>query len=803
MPGGGQRSGMESAGMPKEGMITGRVLENGSGIPMEFVNIVLFRAKDSTMVTGTITDAAGKFSMKELPFGRFYLTANFIGYEKTIKDSLFINPQQKSMDIGTISLNIAATNLEGVEIVADRDRVTYQLDKKIVNVSQDLKSAGGTAIDVLENVPSVKVDIEGNVTMRGSGSFTVLIDGRPSVLEANDALQQIPAASIDHIEIITNPSVKFDPDGTAGIINVVTKKTKAAGLNGIVNASIGTNNKYSADALFNYRTGKVNLFAGADYRLWNMRAEGESENLTYSGDTTFYRITDSHNKMNRDGYGFKAGIDYFINDQATLTLSGKYGYYDFGRNRNGDMTFYSDPIMDQEYAHSKNSSEREGTYYEATANYVRKLDQKGQKLELMGFFSNRNGDDREEQEEFPTDSEWNPVGPAEDMVLTIETDNSFDYLIKADYTLPFNTVSKLEAGYQSRFYIDEELYDFYDFDTLYNSWTENELYSNDVDFRRDIHSLYSTYANEWKGFGFQLGLRGEYSYRSIKNVKSDEASVLDRFDLFPSIHISKGFLENQQVMLSYSRRINRVRAQMLDPFVSYMDPYNIRQGNPDLKDEYIDSYDLGYQYKFEKSFIALDVYYRVTHNLISRITTMQDNGILLTTFENQNKDHALGGEITWNGDVTKWLNLFATADAYYYRLEGEAEGEAVDEDDFTWEARLTASIKLKHDIRFQLTGSYVGPKITVQGREEGYFMSNLSARKDFFERKLSVTLSGRDLFRSAKQEQTTSGEGFYNHSLFRRESPMIMLNVSYRINNYKQQNRQDNMDRNGDDDMDM
>ncbi len=802
--GGGERMGTNPGAMAREGMVSGLVLESGSEIPMEFVNIVLFRARDSVMVTGTITDAAGKFNLKDLPFGRFYLTANFIGYEKLVVDSVMINPQSKSMNIGTIHLNLAATTLEGVEIVADKDRVSYQIDKKIVNVSQDLKSAGGTAIDVLENVPSVKVDIEGNVTMRGSGNFTVLVDGRPSVLEASDALQQIPSASIDHIEIITNPSVKFDPDGTAGIINVVTKKTKSSGLNGIVNASIGTNNKYSGDILLNYRTGKLNFFGGVDYRKWNMRAEGESENLTYSGDTTYYRLTDSRNRMNRDGYGFKAGMDYFLSDQATLTLSGKYGYYGFGRNRNGEMSFYSDPVISEDYATSLNTSEREGNYYEVTANYLQKLDAKGQKLEVMGFFSNRTGDDLEEQEETPTNADWESIGPAEDKIRTIEADNSFDYLIKADYTLPFGEKSKLEAGYQSRFYIDEERYDFYDYDTLFNAWTENELYSNDVDFRRDIHALYSTYANEWKGFGFQLGLRGEYSYRSVKNIKSAEASILERFDLFPSVHLSKGFLENQQVMLSYSRRINRVRAQMLDPFVSYMDPYNIRQGNPDLRDEYIDSYDLGYQYKFEKSFIALDVYYRVTHNLISRITTMQDNGLLLTTFENQDKDHTLGSELTWNGDVTKWLNLFATADVFYYRLQGESEGNTVDEDNFTWETRLTASIKLKHDIRFQLTGSYEGPNITVQGREEGYFMSSLSARKDFFERKLSVTLTGRDIFRSAKQEQTTSGDGFYNYSRFQRESPMIMLNVSYRINNYRQPARQEN-ERNGggDDDMDM
>jgi outer membrane receptor protein involved in Fe transport len=707
------------------------------------------------------------------------------------------------IDAGTMQLDVSAQLLDGVEIVGDRNRVTYQVDKKIVNVSQDLKSAGGTAIDVLENVPSVKVDIEGNVTMRGSGNFTVLVDGRPSVLESSDALQQIPAAAIDHIEIITNPSVKYDPDGTAGIINVITKKSKTGGLNGIVNASAGTRNKYSADILLNYRAGKFNVFGGADFRVMNFRGEGESEDRTSRGDTTEYRMSDSEGRMNRDGYGFKAGFDYFINPQTTFTLSGKYGVYGFGRDRDANMTFFTDPESVESYTRSFNSSERSGDFYEVTANYVKNIDERGQKLEVMGFFSSRTGDDSEEQQEYATDSAWSQIAPPDDQVYTVEVDQSFDYLLKADYVLPFTQKSKMESGVQARFYRDDEQYDFFEYDTLQNAWVEDNLYSNDVDFRRDIFSAYSTYSNEWKGFGFQLGLRGEYAYRSIKNAQSAEASVLDRFDLFPSAHISRALGERHELMLSYSRRINRVRAQMLDPFISYQDPYNIRQGNPDLKDEYIDSYDLGYQFKLEKSFFAFDAYYRMTHNLISRVTTLQDDGILLTTFENQNKDYSLGSELSWNGDVTRWLNVFAMTDLYYYRLKGESEGEPVDDETFSWDARLTLSMKFKYDLRFQLTGSYEGPEITVQGTEEGTFMSSVSVRKDFFERKLSLTLTGRDIFRSAKMESTSSGDGFYNYSLVKRESPVFMLNVSYRINNYRQQNRQDGMERNGDDDMDL
>lgn len=804
--GAGMRGGGNPSNMPSEGVVSGIVTECDVNIPMEFVNIVLYRSKDSTMVTGTITDEAGKFSLSQLPYGRYYLTANFIGYERQFIDSIFINPNRKYNDLGNIKLRSAATYLEGVEVVADRDRVVYQIDKKVVNVSQDLQSAGGTAIDVLENVPSVLVDIEGNVSLRGSGNFTVLVDGRPSVLEASDLLQQLPASSIEHIEIITNPSAKYDPEGTAGIINVVMKKQTERGLNGIINASVGTKNKYSGDILINYRIGKVNIFGGADLGIRRFSGKGTTENETKLDSTqTQTRISESWNRMKRDSYGFKGGVDYMPTSKATVSLSGKYGYYNFGRDRNAYMQFVTLPATSGLYSNSFNSSFREGTYYEVTANYLQKLDDKGQKLEMMAYFSTRASDDEEEQIEVPTDENWENPGNPYNQIRSLEIGDTYDYLIKADYTLPINDASKFEAGYQSRFYYDNEDYTYFYFDTTIQDWQEDERYRNAFDFNRNIHSVYTIFASQWKGFGYQAGLRGEYMNRTIQNAKSTEESVVDRFDIFPSIHLSKEFLEKNQVMMSYSRRINRVRSRMLDPFISFWDPYNVRQGNPNLKDEYIDSYDLGYQRRFNGSYIALEAYYRITHNKITRVTTLQDNGILLNTYENLDKDHSLGTEISGNATITKWLSVFASANLYYYRLEGQAEGQQVKDNSLNWSSRLTASVNLKNDFRIQFSSQYNGPSITLQGESIGSYMASLSARKDFFNRNLSLTLAARDIFGTGRFGWITYGQDFYNKTTIKRESPIIMLNVTYRINNYRQTQRQqlESTDRNGMDEMDM
>ncbi len=773
------------AGPARGGIISGTVLESSALSPMEFVNVVLFNSKDS-MVDGTITDEKGKFILKDIPFGKYHLTANFIGYEKLNIPDIILKPDKKIIDLGKIKLQASATNLEGVEITGDKQRVVYQLDKKVVNVSQDLKSAGGTAVDVLENVPSVKVDIEGNVTLRGSGSFTVLIDGRPSVLEGNDALQQIPSSSIDRIEIITNPSAKYDPDGTAGIINVVMKKQKEGGLNGIINASVGTKDKYSTSALINYRSGKFNIFGGADYNKRSFSGFGHSSNETYLLDTTNYRDTRSEFLMHRDGWGVKGGADYFMTKKSTLTFSGRYGYYEFGRTNHSKLHLYTLPLSQDDYTFSSDASNRYGHYYESTLNYHLDVDGKGQKLDVMAYYSKRNGDDKEDLNEFQTNNEWISINPPNSQIHTNEISDSWEFTGKADYVKPLGEKGKLEAGYQSKLDYENENFIFNNFDTLTGTWINDSIYSNEYDFIRNVHSAYAIYSNEWKGFGLQVGLRGEYTDRRIKNVNQTDNHTINRIDYFPSIHLSKQFKDKNQFQASYSRRINRVRSWYLDPFVSYMDPYNVRVGNPDLQDEYIDSYELGYQRRIKtSSFVALEAYYRVTNNSISRIKTLLPDGIMENTFANLNTDEALGSELSANIDFTEWLNIFASYNLYYYRIKGEVDNQNIDQSSLNWDSRISGTFKFKHDFRLQASANYEGPSVTAQGKEMGHISSNMAVRKDFFKRKLSATLSARDIFGTHSHESTSSGTGFYNYSYFKRESPIVMLSLSFKLNNYK------------------
>ena len=788
--------GRDFSNMTAEGIITGTILEKGTNQPMEYANLVLYSFMDSSIVAGSVTNINGHFKLTGVPFGKFYAIANFIGYNKTYIQDIRINPKQKEVNMGTIYLEAASTSLEGIEIVADKAHVEYKIDKKIINVSQDIMAQGGSAVAVLENTPSVQVDIEGNVSLRGTSNFQVLVDGRPSVLQGSDALQQIPASTIEQIEIITNPSAKYDPDGVGGIINVVLKKQKQPGMNGIVNVSLGSGNKYKVDGLLNYRKGKFNVFGGFDINYNEFNMKGYTNYETYLTDTISYRDSDRNGEMIRSGLSFRTGIDYFVSDKSTLSLSGQYGGYGFGRDFKSTSALWTVPENVYDYTLTESESNRDGRYYNINLDYITKFEKQGHQIEFQGYFSNRTGDDQENEVDYITDAEWNNIGGNPESIRTTEDENSDEFRIKADYTNPLGKEGRLEAGYQSRFEYENEKYTFDDFDYSINDWVQNDLYTSEVDFKRNIHALYATFSDSKGSWGYQAGLRGEYTDREIKNIKSEDGYVIDRLDYFPTLHLSKKFEGEHQVLASYSRRIERPDGRELDPFVSYMDPYNIRQGNPALEPEYIDSYELAYQKRLDKSFVSLEAYYRINTNMITRIRTLQDDGIMLHTYQNLNKDYSLGAELMVNADITKWLLINASINAFDYRLEGSIENEDVSAQSFNWDCRLNATFKFKHDFRLQFTSFYDGPSVTAQGKREGFYTANTALRKDFFNKKFSATLSVRDMFATAKREMTSSGPGFSTYDNYKREAPIFTLNLSYIINNYK---KTPGGDRNGND----
>ena len=656
----------------------------------------------------------------------------------------------------------------------------------MINVSNDINAAGGTAVTALENTPSVDVDIDGNVSLRGSTNFTVLIDGRPSVLSGSDALKQIPSSAIQNIEIITNPSVKYDPDGMAGIINVVMKKNVLSGLNGILNANIGTGKKYGTDLMLNYKTKKYNLFLGGNLTDETNYGTNKSTRESYLNDTTTFLTMNGRRDRTRAGRTLKGGLDYYLSDKTTVTVSSEVGKYSFDGSSGGNIHIYQQPAMADTFSVQNNISTRSGNYVSANASFQTKFDDKGMhKLEGSFDYRNRNGIENENDDQLLANSSYVPTTEYLARVITGDQSNSNDYRFKLDYSLPFKDGTKFEAGLQSRIEDQKDIFSFKAFDKKSESFIDNPLYTSNLNFNEGIHSAYSTYSGTLFGIGYQLGLRGEYNNRKIVNSGSaDQVYKLNRFDIFPSAHFSYTMPNDNELMASYSRRVNRPDGHDLDLHPDYMNQYSIRIGNPNLKPEFSDSYELSYIYKFGSSFVSLETFYRTTNNLMTRIQQMND-GIIYMTMDNLNRDFSSGGELMGNFNITKKFLLNTSFSLYDYKINGEILGVSIDKESLNYSGRTNATFKFNPNSRLQLTGFYRGPSVSAQGTQKGMFNTNLAYRQDFMKNKLTATLSVQDIFGTGKYQGTSYGSGFSSSFKMQREPRVVMLTLSYKINNYK------------------
>ena len=787
-----QQGNFDSSNMPKNGIISGRVLDENTGGFVEYAIMSLYRQKDSSLVTGTITDGQGAFSLKELTYGMYYIEASFMGYEKFRLKKILITPQKPSVNVGDIKIKPSVVNIDEVVVTAESNIVEYKIDKKVITLGQDMTSAGGTVSQALENTPSIEVDIEGNVTLRGSSNFKVLIDGKPSVIDGSEALEQIPASSVQSVEIITNPSAKYDPDGAAGIINLVMKKQKQLGFNGIVNASVGTRSKYAADFLLNVRKEKTNLFLGGEYSNHNFYNEGSTEQRVYSGDTTFYTMSDREGVFHRDGFSIKAGADYYLSEKSTITLQGRVGNRNFERNFESQYHEYSHPENSNLYYTEESLSPHDNKFYSISLDYRKEYDNPLHELKASVFFSQRIETENQETNEQLTDSIWIPI--ILDVPLNQSEEETDENNIRAqvDYVHPFSENTKLEAGFQSRWDMDRGDYIFEDYDPDLG-WIKNNNFSNTLDYLDAIQSLYGTYTGKIQKFGYQAGLRAEYDNRYINQITLDEAYRYEKLHLFPSFYVTYELPKQMQLQISYTRRIERPDERDLNPFKEYMDNQNMRVGNPDLSPEFTNSFELNYQLPFKKNFISLETFYRHTNNVITRFTEYDTTaGIFIHTSQNADKDYSLGGELMANLNFTKWWQFNLSGNLFRYTLSGENEGEYVTRSTTSWGGNANMVFKLKWDARIQLMGMYRGPSLSLQGERKGFFFTNFAIRKDLFDKKLSVTINVRDLFRTSKNSFTSSGSSFYTFNEMRRESPVVMLSLSYRINNYKQTKRNGN-----------
>jgi hypothetical protein len=589
----GQSTGARQGNMPADGKVSGKVIDASTNQPVEYASVAIFRQRDSSLVTGVVTNTDGSFNMANLPYGRFYATVTFIGYKKKNVDNIMLVPNNKVASLGTIPLDPASTSLNEVVVVGNGNQIEYKIDKKVVNISQNIVASGGSVVDALQNTPSVETDVEGNLTLRGSSNYTVLIDGKPSVVQGSEALQQIPAGLVQNVEIITNPSAKYDAEGSAGIINVIMKKQKVKGFNGSVSLTAGTNRKNNDNINLNYKYDKWNFTLGADLRDMGFKMSNTSERFLFNeGDTIKEQYIDGSGQFSRKGKGLSAGIEYNLTDNSSLSLTGRVGDRSFNR----PMTaYYHDiyPMTDQNiYYNSINSGNSKDGFYSFNLDYYLNLNDKGHQFSATAYYSGSDENDPSLTEQDTTDAS----GAILKKYLQRVQENGLEkeFRLKTDYVLPISDKIKLEAGLQS--ILETSKVSHY----LFENEVENLGQRDQLDFSQNVNAGYVTFSSYTKLFDFQVGLRAENENRKVTQINLNQDTSVNRIDLFPTIHLSKQRPWDLQVQLSYTRRLHRPRTWDLSPLKRYMDPQNVRVGNPGLLPEFTDAYELNLQKKLNE-----------------------------------------------------------------------------------------------------------------------------------------------------------------------------------------------------------
>ncbi|MBN2595398.1 MAG: TonB-dependent receptor [Marinifilaceae bacterium] len=774
----------------KGGVVKGIVMDNAMDIPVEYATVSVYSMADSSLIDGTITDEKGAFELTKLKPGKYFVEITFIGYNKAVVRNIPIDGNRKLADLKIVNLRQSSETLGEVMVTSERSPVQYQIDKKVIPVSRQITAASGTAVDILENVPSVSVDIEGNVSLRGNSNFTVLVDGKPSILDASDILQQMPASVIENIEIITNPSAKYDPEGTAGIINIITKKNVEKGLNGVANLSVGSQENRSGDILINYRKKKWNWNFGFDYSNRQFEGTSETENRTIFENVTSSVISDGESLMKRLGYGIRTGFDVEIDDKNSISFGFRYGNRDMERGSVLDYQEFDSENPERILYDSEDLWKKEMTFVNSNFSYTRKFSGKGHQLASQVTYSHRgSGDEQSTNELFDVD------GKQISGKIATEDGPGTRWEIRSDYTLPLGADTKFEFGYQGQIRSNEADTKQEDF-VVGTGYVPQPLYSHDVTYDQQVHGLYTTYASKIGKFGYQLGFRSEYTNREIDFKDESELFTIKRWDFFPTIHTQMDLGSDNQVMASYTRRIQRPRGYWLEPFVTWTDAYNVRQGNPDLNPEYIDSYELAYSKRFGDQSVTFETYYKVTHNKIESVRyPWEDQGnVMKSTSVNVGNDYSLGMEATINLSFGKWLKNDLIGNFYHYKEEGDftitnSSNEDIYKDfstkSYNWSLRNNSTIIFDPETRVQFTANYQSETNWAQGKRKGFFTTSAALKRDFMKRKLSATFQIRDIFATAKHETLYEGDNFYNFSQFNHKSPTFNLKLSFKINNYK------------------
>jgi len=766
----------------EKGMIKGTVVDSVNKAPLQFANITLHRKQDDTFAGGCSTGLNGDFILANVTEGDYFLKVSFVGYENKYVRDIKVSRSEGTYNVGAIDLRKSALEISGAEIVGEKFAEELRLDKKVINVSQNQNAAGGTALDVLQNQPSVRVDPDGTVYLRGSSNFTILVNGKPSVLQGSDALKQIAANSIDNIEIMTNPSAKYDAEGAAGIININLKKQTEYNFSGIANVNAGTKDKYNVDGSLSSNQNGVSLSVGGEYRDNNYTNEQLIDGNSYYADGGANNNTDLRIREHRQQTIFRGSADIPIGDNSTFSLSSSGGKISHNQTLDTKVnavnalgTIYSQHITDMTLPIK---------YFNMNTSYDYKVNQGKDAVSLEASYTNVSIPELLNTNEYATDANYSNRQP--DPLNTLFSSDAYrnEGRAKANYTHKFSDKSTFEAGLQSNFTYRtfDDLNKIYDWTT--DAFTTDNVLTNNFKFRNNVHAGYMTYSDEYQQFNFQAGLRAEYMDRLLEQKTTGDNYAYTKLDFFPSFSISRT-IDDHQLQLSYSRRINRPNENFLNPFPYYNDSYLSASGNPRLLPEYINSYEFNYQKTFGSVFTSAQTYYRNSTNAMIQTFDVDKNGKLMTTFGNFATTNTYGVELSSSFPMFSILRLDPGLSIYGSKLNGDLNGVDVSKNTSALNGRLNVSATLTKDTRLQISGNYFGRSADAESEVKPFFMLNASIKQDFLDKTFSLILQANNILKSSYIYVDSKGENFSSKIKVMQEIPVVSLVFTYNFNNFK------------------
>lgn len=749
-------------------LITGKVLDYQNQSPIEFATIMVGNSQDKTVLTGTTTLEDGTFSITA-DTDSIYLEISFIGYvAQRITD---FQVQSNKVDLGTVYLSENSQTLEEVVVLAEKSQTEFKLDRRVFNVGQDLSSNGASALELLNHVPSVNVSIEGQISLRGSSGVQILINGKPSVL-ANDegsALGTITADMIDRIEVITNPSAKYDAEGTAGIINIVLKKEEKKGINGSISINTGIPDNHSVGLSLNRRTEKFNLFSqiGVGYRELPQNNNTINQDLL-TGTTILSTGTDYRNET---FYNFILGTDYHINSLNVLTLSGNFAYeVEEQPSLTNFRQLAGDDLLVSEWYRQENT-EATNPKWQYELQYKKDFEDDKDHTFLFSALGNFFGKDQSSAFENATIT--GSEAPSNQQTATAFSETK--YTFQADYTKPFSEKVTLEVG--SQYVITDVANDYAVSNLVNNEWVEDPGLTNVFEFDQKVLGVYSTGAYEGERWGVKAGLRLEMTDLSTVLTNTAEKNQQNYTNLFPSLHTSFKVTDRFSLQAGYSKRIFRPRLWDLNPFFNIRNNFSIRTGNPSLNPEFTDAYEINSIYIFEKVSLNLGVYQRYTTDVVEQVSTFENNVNTLRPI-NIGTNRATGIELNGKYSPNKWLSLNGDFNYNYFNRQGVFEDKTFDFSADQWSSKLTTKIKFPAAIDFEVTGQYNSKYQTVQQAVSDNFFIDLGVRKKIMNGKTILNLSVRDVFASRNRESEILQNDFYIYN-FGQRGRFITLGLSY------------------------